>query len=46
VAHLAGLHWHRARFHGIRSPLYLVPALLVWAAVGLARLVLAQLARS
>ena len=24
VATLAGLHWHRARFHGLRSPAYLV----------------------
>lgn len=22
VTHLAGLHWHRARIHGLRSPLY------------------------
>ena len=24
VSYLAGLHWHRARFHGLRSPAYLV----------------------
>lgn len=23
VSYLAGLHWHRARFHGLRSPAYL-----------------------
>ena len=38
----AGLRWHQARFHGFRSPLYLLAALL-WAVVGIARLAYAQL---
>jgi len=39
---LAGAQtWHRARYHGLRSPLYLV-AVLVWAVIGIARLVTRQ----
>jgi DNA segregation ATPase FtsK/SpoIIIE, S-DNA-T family len=33
--------WHRTRYHGLRSPVYLV-AVLVWAIIGFARLVLRQ----
>ena len=39
----AAQNWHRARYHGVRFPLYLV-AIVVWAAVGLVRLVARQLA--
>jgi S-DNA-T family DNA segregation ATPase FtsK/SpoIIIE len=42
VRHHIGLSWHRARFHGLRAPAYLVKAV-VWAAVGAARLGLAQI---
>jgi S-DNA-T family DNA segregation ATPase FtsK/SpoIIIE len=39
---LAGAQtWHRARYHGLRSPLYLV-AVLVWAFIGIVRLVTRQ----
>jgi hypothetical protein len=24
VRYLAGMHWHRARFHGLRSPMYAI----------------------
>ncbi len=41
VRHAVSLNWHRARFHGLRALSYLVKAL-VWAAVGVARLALAQ----
>jgi S-DNA-T family DNA segregation ATPase FtsK/SpoIIIE len=34
--------WYRSRYHGIRTPLYLV-ALIVWAAIGAVRLALRQL---
>lgn len=34
----AGLNWHRARYHGLRLPLYLI-ACIVWALVGLVRLI-------
>jgi S-DNA-T family DNA segregation ATPase FtsK/SpoIIIE len=37
----AGQTWHRARYHGLRSPLYLV-AVLVWAFIGACRLVMRQ----
>ena len=33
----AGRHWHRARYHGVRSPAYLVTALM-WAVIGVFRL--------
>jgi DNA segregation ATPase FtsK/SpoIIIE, S-DNA-T family len=33
----AAQNWHRARYHGLRFPLYLV-ALVVWAVIGLVRL--------
>ncbi|MGH3205691.1 MAG: cell division protein FtsK [Streptosporangiaceae bacterium] len=42
VRHHASLNWHRARFHGLRAPAYLVQAI-VWAVVGVARLALAQI---
>jgi DNA segregation ATPase FtsK/SpoIIIE, S-DNA-T family len=32
----AGLQWHRARYHGLRFPLYVL-ALLAWAVVGIVR---------
>src|ERR1017187_9682224 len=36
---LAGAqNWHRIRYHGLRSPLYLVAAL-VWAIIGIARVI-------
>ena len=41
VAAFAGLNWHRARYHGLRAPFYLL-ALIVFALVGLARLVVRQ----
>ena len=28
VRHLAGPHWHRARFYGLRSPLYAIKTVL------------------
>jgi DNA segregation ATPase FtsK/SpoIIIE, S-DNA-T family len=34
--------WHRTRYHGLRSPLYLI-AVLVWAAIGAVRLVTRQI---
>jgi DNA segregation ATPase FtsK/SpoIIIE, S-DNA-T family len=34
VSRQAGLHWHRARYHGIRSPRYLL-LMTAWAVVGL-----------
>jgi S-DNA-T family DNA segregation ATPase FtsK/SpoIIIE len=34
--------WHRTRYHGLRSPLYLV-AVLVWAVIGAVRLVTRQI---
>lgn len=37
VARHAGRQWHRARYHGVRSPRYLLLAIL-WAAVGVARI--------
>jgi S-DNA-T family DNA segregation ATPase FtsK/SpoIIIE len=37
VEHFAGLQWHRARYHGLRFPLYVL-AHLAWAVVGLVRL--------
>jgi DNA segregation ATPase FtsK/SpoIIIE, S-DNA-T family len=41
---LAGAqNWHRARYHGVRFPLYLV-AVIVWAVIGLVRLAGRQLA--
>src|SRR5579875_1696666 len=43
LRHHASLAWHRARFHGLRTPAYLVQAI-GWAIVGAARLALAQLA--
>ena len=43
VAITGGETWYRTRFHGIRFPLYLV-AVLVWAVIGLVRLVARQLA--
>lgn len=41
VALVAGQTWHRARYHGLRSPLYLV-AVLVWAFIGAVRVVTRQ----
>ena len=38
MARHAGRHWHRARYHGIRSPRYLLLAV-VWAIVGVFRLI-------
>jgi DNA segregation ATPase FtsK/SpoIIIE, S-DNA-T family len=35
--HQAALAWYRARFHGVRSPRYLIAALL-WAVIGLFRI--------
>lgn len=43
VSYLAGLHWHRARFHGLRSPLY-VTKIASYAVRGAVRLT-ARLAR-
>lgn len=43
LRHLAGLQWHRTRFHGLRLPGYVLAGI-VWAAVGLTRIVFAQLA--
>ena len=42
AARHAGRHWHRARFHALRSPRYLVAAS-AWAAVGLVRVIARQL---
>ncbi len=42
VRHHAALSWHRARFHGLRAPAYVIKAV-VWAAVGAGRLALAQI---
>jgi len=42
VARSSGRQWHRARYHGIRSPRYLLLAA-VWAVAGLLRLIGAQL---
>src|SRR5487761_177501 len=42
LAHMAGMGWHRARYHGLRLPGYLAQAV-VWAIVGVVRLVFAQL---
>jgi DNA segregation ATPase FtsK/SpoIIIE, S-DNA-T family len=39
----AAQNWHRARYHGVRSLFYLV-AVLVWAVIGLVRLIGRQLA--
>jgi DNA segregation ATPase FtsK/SpoIIIE, S-DNA-T family len=41
LALAAGQTWHRSRYHGLRSPLYLV-AVLVWAFIGACRLVMRQ----
>jgi S-DNA-T family DNA segregation ATPase FtsK/SpoIIIE len=38
----AGRHWHRARYHGLRSPVYLLTAL-HWAVVGVFRVIGKQL---
>jgi hypothetical protein len=38
-----GLNWHRARYHGFRTPVYL-PSALWWAVVGVLRIAGAQLA--
>ncbi len=37
VVRAGGRHWHSARYHGVRSPLYLVLAV-AWAVVGLLRI--------
>jgi S-DNA-T family DNA segregation ATPase FtsK/SpoIIIE len=42
LRHKVSLNWHRARFHGLRAPAYLVK-MVTWATVGIARLALAQL---
>lgn len=42
VARIAGMHWHRARYHGVRSPRYIVLTA-VWAVAGLFRLIGRQL---
>jgi DNA segregation ATPase FtsK/SpoIIIE, S-DNA-T family len=42
AAHHAGRQWHRARYHGLRSPRYLLAAL-AWAIVGLFRMIGRQL---
>src|SRR5216683_1724439 len=42
VARQAGRNWHRARYHGIRSPKYLFTAL-AWAVVGVLRVIGSQL---
>jgi DNA segregation ATPase FtsK/SpoIIIE, S-DNA-T family len=42
AAHHAGRQWHRTRYHGLRSPKYLLAAL-GWAVVGLFRLISCQL---
>jgi S-DNA-T family DNA segregation ATPase FtsK/SpoIIIE len=38
---VGGQHWHRARYHGVRSPLYLLSAIW-WAIVGVFRVVARQ----
>ena len=43
AAVVGGQQWHRARYHGLRSPVYLLAALF-WALAGAARLVSVQLA--
>ena len=42
LALAAGQAWHRTWYHGLRSPLYLV-AVLGWAVIGAARLVIRQI---
>jgi S-DNA-T family DNA segregation ATPase FtsK/SpoIIIE len=43
LALVGGQQWHRARYHGVRSPLYLA-AVLAWAVVGVVRILGRQLA--
>ena len=43
LALVGAQQWHRARYHGLRSPVYLVLAV-VWAIVGLVRLAARQVA--
>lgn len=42
VARSADRHWHRARYHGLRSPAYLATAVM-WAVVGVFRVIGRQL---
>jgi len=38
IALVGGQQWHRARYHGLRSPVYLLAAL-AWAIIGLLRVI-------
>jgi S-DNA-T family DNA segregation ATPase FtsK/SpoIIIE len=42
VARVGGRHWHTARYHGLRAPVYLLAAV-AWAIVGVLRIVAALL---